>query len=199
MTIVVCGCGAIGSNLIVQLSKQYPTVNLIGIDFDKVEARNIRTQAFFREHVGMPKVQAIRGILSRFSEKVLFTGINKRIDSYKDVLSIIDAAVPSENDVIVVDCFDNSASRAMLTGTLGTIPCLHMGFSPQYTAEIIWDEQYTVPGDVDPAAGDICSMDDAVSFIHFVVNFGVLNISQMFTAGKQQSYLITNKTKIIKM
>jgi hypothetical protein len=199
MNFVICGCGAIGSNLLVQLAKQFPNDKFYGIDYDVVEARNIKTQAYFREHVGSYKVVALRSILARFAEKIDYHPLQRKLELTPKMTSIRellpgtkDDKIDSEN-YLIIDCFDNTASRKLLTKLDN---CLHIGFSPQYTAEIIWDKDYDVPGDVDPAAADICSMDDAVSFIHFVVNFAVLNISKYIKEGKQENFIVTGKTKI---
>lgn len=59
-TVKVFGLGALGGNLLVQLVRQYPELNYVGIDFDFVEERNIRPQAFFRSQVKAPKAKAIQ-------------------------------------------------------------------------------------------------------------------------------------------
>ena len=58
------------------------------------------------------------------------------------------------------------ASRELIRSTKIDPAILHVGFSPFYTAELIWHKDYKVSGDVDPARADICEMTEAVSFIH---------------------------------
>jgi hypothetical protein len=186
--VVVFGLGAIGSNLLVQLSKQYPDMMFQGIDFDKVEERNIRTQAYFLEHVGQPKVMAMRSILARFNRKPSYLPVNTKITTKVG----IQPKLPE--DELYLDCFDNSESRRIIAGSKGNI--LHIGFSPHYTAECIWNENYDVPNDVDSAAGDICSMTDAVPFIHYVVNSAALSISEWIQSGKKRDFLVTGKSKL---
>lgn len=185
MKVFLYGLGTIGSNLLVQLSKRFPDFEYVGIDFDTVEERNIRTQAYFLEHVGMKKVQAMRVLLSRYNRKVKYTALDKKIE--KRVLCIEN--VPE----IHIDCFDNSASRKLF-GFSHNI--LHIGFSPFYTAECIWNPDYSVPNDVDKTRADICSMDDAVGFIHFVVSLAALNISEFLTSGVKKNFLVTGKSHI---
>lgn len=180
----VYGLGAIGSNLLVQLGKQFPDFEFHGIDFDKVEDRNIRTQAYFLEHVGVHKADAMRVVLSRYIRKPLYKPFKLRIDRPEQI---------GKHDLIV-DCFDNAASRELFKYVEGNV--LHVGFSPLYTAECIWNGLYDVPNDVDPTKGDICSMTDAVSFIHFVVNAAVLNISQWLATKKQNNFIVTGKNRI---
>jgi len=187
MKFTIYGLGAIGSNLLVQLSKQYPDAEFIGVDFDKVEERNIRTQAYFLEHVGHPKALAMRSILGRYNRKPNYKPINFKVTSQVQ----LDA-----ND-IAIDCFDNSASRKLLKLPKDSDGhMLHVGFSPFYTAECIWNENYDVPGDVDPAHADICSMQDAVPFIHYVVNSAALSISDWIQKGQKRDFLVTGKTRL---
>jgi len=188
MKIYVYGLGAIGSNLIVQLMKQYPNFEYYGIDFDTIEDRNIGPQAFFREQVGVPKVFAILPLATRFHRMVKYFPKNEKLKV--SPVELFDAP-----DTLIIDCFDNSESRKLLhSGSAKNI--LHIGFSPFYTAEIIWDKDYDVPGNVDSARSDICEMVDSTPFIHFIVNFAALNISSYLSKGVSENYIITNKTSI---
>lgn len=183
--ITIYGLGAIGSNLLVQLAKTFPDYKFSGVDYDKVEDRNIRTQAYFLEHVGLHKVNAMKVVLARYFKSIKYYPVNRKVESNLQ---------PIGSDLII-DCFDNSKSRKFLSGIKGH-NVLHVGFSPQYSAECIWDEDYDVPGDVDPAQADICSMTDAVPFIHFVVNAVALNISHWLETGEKKNFIVTNKNKI---
>lgn len=187
----VFGLGAIGSNLIIQLMKQYPDHGFFGYDFDTIEDRNIGPQAFFMEHIGAPKSMVIPTIASRFNRKIKYKPINKKVETPQ--LDII-----NDPNNIILDCFDNTQSRKLLcTGKAKNV--LHIGFSPFYTAEIMWDKDYDVPGDVDPTKNDICEMGDATPFIHFIVNFAALTISKYINDEINDSYIITGKTGIKKL
>ena len=188
MKVAVYGLGAIGSNLILQLMKQYPDFEYTGIDFDRIEERNIRTQAYFREHVGMSKVNAISILAARYLKQVKYQPLNIKVA--KEIFD--------NPDALGLDCFDNSKSRKLLCNK-NFKNVLHIGFSAQYSAEIIWQDKYDAPGDVDPQGGDICSMTEAVPFIHFVVNFAGLVISDFINKNEKNSYIITNKFNIRKI
>jgi hypothetical protein len=191
MKIIVYGLGAIGSNLIVQLAKQYPDFEYVGVDFDKVEERNLRTQAYFIDHVVMPKAQAIRVILQRFMKKPRYEAKLLKIIPEMGVINNIGA------DTYCFDCFDNTASRKLLTPH-GDYPIIHLGFSPFYTAEFKWNKDYEVPNDVDPHAGDICSMTDAVSFINMFVNLAVMKFSEFLSDNTKKNFIL-NHTKVINL
>ena len=191
MKVHVFGLGAIGSNLIIQLMKQYPNFEYFGYDFDKIEDRNIGPQAYFLEQIGAPKSMALAAVAARFNRKVKYTPVNKKVE--ESPKHLFDAP-----DTLVLDCFDNTKSRKLLfTGKSKNV--LHIGFSPFYTAEVIWDINYDVPGDVDPKQNDICEMGDATPFVHFVVNFSALTISNYINDNLNNNFIITNKTSIKKL
>lgn len=180
----IYGLGAIGSNLLVQLAKQFPDIEFHGIDFDKVEDRNIRTQAYFLEHVGLHKADAMRVVLSRYLRKPNYKPFKLKIERPEQI---------GKHD-LTLDCFDNTASRELFTHAKGNI--LHVGFSPAYAAECIWNERYEVPEATDPALGDICSMTEAVSFIHYVVNLAAMNITQFLDKKEKRDFIVTNKNRM---
>jgi hypothetical protein len=189
MNISIYGLGAIGSNLMVQLFRQHPDYSFIGVDFDKVEERNLATQMYYLEHIGYNKVVALKGTLNRFNRVVNMQGINKKVESDTDIISI------SNKSNLIIDCFDNSESRRLFNNIKDT-PILHVGFSPFYTAEIMWHGIYDVPGAVDPNAPDICEMDQAVPFINFVVSLSSMVADNFLKSGEMKSFIITNKYTI---
>lgn len=191
MKFVVMGVGAIGSNLVVQLAKRFPDSEFEVWDYDKVEGRNMRTQAYFLEHIGHPKVIALKAILQRFVRKINFRYIFMRLESRIEV---------PDTNTLVIDCFDNSASRFLLIPSKDDqrLDCnvLHLGFSPQYSAEFFWNKDYELPGDVDFSQGDICSAQDAVPFINLFVNLAVLEIANWIQTKQKRNFIVTRKHHI---
>ena len=177
------GLGAIGSNLLLQLAKQQPRLKYFGYDFDKVEPRNIGPQAYFLSNKNQPKVHAMRAILSQFLTKVDYVPVDGKITQPL-------VAVPT--DTLVVDCFDNTASRRLLTQASGHV--FHVGFSPQYTAEGLWSPEYDAPGDIPAGSPDICTLPDAVSFIHLVVNTACLTLLDFILTGEKKGFIVTPKS-----
>lgn len=186
MKVTVFGLGTIGSNLLIQLVKQYPDFDYVGVDYDKVEERNIRIQAFFREQVNQPKTRAIQTVAQRYVRKFNYTARNEKIDR---------RIFRPEKNELFIDCFDNSESRRYLT-LPGQHNILHLGFSPSYTAEFFWNESYSVPGAVDPNLPDICALHDAIPFVHFFISAAMLEISNFITHGTYNNFVVTNKKKI---
>jgi molybdopterin/thiamine biosynthesis adenylyltransferase len=193
MNITIFGLGAIGSNLLLNLSTQYPDSNFMGIDFDTVEQRNIGIQQYFVNHIGRPKANTMGVILNLRNKGVSYIPVNRKIESITALNDYIDGTN------LVLDCFDNSESRQIIKDYCIETPCLHIGFSPTYTAEIIWNEDYSVPGDLDPANDDICTLTDAASFIQFVVGMAGMTINDFIDKGEKNNYIITNKFQISKI
>ena len=66
LTIGIAGLGGLGSNAAVSLARA-GIGKLILIDFDKVELSNLNRQAYFLEHVGMYKTEAISDIIHKIN------------------------------------------------------------------------------------------------------------------------------------
>lgn len=143
--IFVCGCGALGSNLIDNLVRQgAKTISVV--DKDRVEKHNINTQIWDEYDIGMTKANAI-------ANKVLnVAGID--IATYDKELTSKNIKKFTKNCDLVIDCFDNSASRQLVYDFCkDKIPCLHGGLYEDF-GEVCWNDQYKVPDDQED--GDIC-------------------------------------------
>ncbi len=116
------------------------------------------------------------------------------------MLSALRKLVPT-SPVLLVDCFDNTESRQIVKNAYPYVSSciLHVGFSPQYTAEIIWNENYSVPNDIPKEQNDICEMSEAVPFINFVVSLACMNISDFFSKNEKKDLIIIDRNKILKL
>jgi molybdopterin/thiamine biosynthesis adenylyltransferase len=143
--ITICGAGALGSNIADNLARQ-GVRKLRVIDRDRVEEHNVGTQLFGVSEVGAWKVEALRNRL--------FRAVEIEIDAIQKELTDRNAKSLLKDTDIVVDTFDNSASRRLVQEhcRAAKIQCLHVGLFADY-CEAIWDEHYRVPNDV---AGDVC-------------------------------------------
>lgn len=193
LDVYVFGLGAIGSNLLVQLALKYPDINFTGIDYDKVEERNIATQQYFIPHIGMPKIHALNVVLAMNLRKFNYKGINQKIESTGQISLLIGR---SEYPILIIDCFDNTESRKIIHNYSNNVNILHIGFSPQYAAEITWDENYYIPPDIPADQNDICDMAEAVSFINFIVSLSCMSISNFIDNNIKNDTIIINKTII---
>jgi molybdopterin/thiamine biosynthesis adenylyltransferase len=180
LRICICGAGALGSNLADNLARQ-SVANLRLIDKDRIEEQNISTQIYGQSDVGGWKVEVLRNRLFKT------TGVE--IDAIRKELTAQNGRqLLSESD-LVVDAFDNSASRALVQETARSlnIPCLHIGLYADY-CEVIWDENYRVPRDV---AGDVCDYPLARNLVLMAIAIASETIIRFATDGRRESWTAT--------
>jgi hypothetical protein len=49
---------------------------------------------------------------------------------------------------------------------------------------------------VDPKASDICSMNDAIPFIHLFVNQAALEVSHWVETQEKRNFIVTGKNRV---
>jgi hypothetical protein len=197
-TIIVCGLGAIGSNVLLQLSKVYLDKEYIGIDFDKVEARNIGPQAYFREHIGQLKTVAMNGALRRFTPSIKYFPVNLKVNKPEDIYGLPQTRDKDPSTILILDCFDNVEARNVTKQCI-SYPVYHIGFNVEYCAELFQNKDYELPKAKNPNEADICTLVDATPFIHFVSNFAAMQVCEKIETGEFNNFRITNKWKIRKI
>jgi molybdopterin/thiamine biosynthesis adenylyltransferase len=178
--LVLCGAGALGSQLADNLARQ-GFQQLKVIDRDRVEEHNVSTQLYGESEVGAWKVEVLRQRLFRA------TGIE--IDAVRKEFTERNAHGLLQNAELVVDTFDNSASRRLVREQCRALqlPCLHVGLYADY-GEIIWSENYRVPQDV---AGDVCDYPLARNLVLLVVALASEVILRFVLDGSRQNWSVT--------
>lgn len=82
----IVGAGATGSRVFMSLIELGLT-NISVYDYDKVEAHNLANQAYMHEHIGVPKVQALKSLASMklgiAEDQLPMQFVNERIDQRK--------------------------------------------------------------------------------------------------------------------
>jgi molybdopterin/thiamine biosynthesis adenylyltransferase len=144
-SIVICGAGALGSNLAESLARcGAKTIKVI--DRDRIEEVNLSTQPYELEEVGAKKAESL--------SRMLYRAVGTDVEAVSKELTASNVAKLVRGADLVVDCFDNSVSRRVLTEHCAQkeIACLHVGLADGF-AEVIWNEHYRVPSD---AQDDIC-------------------------------------------
>jgi molybdopterin/thiamine biosynthesis adenylyltransferase len=178
--LTLCGAGALGSQLADNLARQ-GFQHLRVIDRDRVEMHNVSTQLYGESEIGAWKVEVLR--------QRLFRATGSEIDAVRKELTDRNArSLLAESD-LVLDTFDNSASRRLVQEhcrALG-VRCLHVGLFADY-GEIIWDENYRVPQDV---AGDVCDYPLARNLVLLVVAVAAEVILRQILDGTQQNWSVT--------
>ena len=180
MPVTACGAGALGANITESLARQGFN-KLRVIDRDRIEERNLSTQPYFRSDVGAFKAKILANSLYR--------AVGVEVESVPEELTATNAARLLKGSELVVDTFDNSASRRLVKDScekLG-LGCLHVGLASDY-AEIIWNEYYRVPSD---ANDDVCDYPLARNLIMLTVSVACEVVVNFVTRGEKKSYTIT--------
>ena len=76
----IIGCGATGSYTALALAKMGFSVFYL-YDDDTVEEANIGPQLYGSEHIGKPKVEALKELLTKLSPAIAITTYNERVNS----------------------------------------------------------------------------------------------------------------------
>jgi molybdopterin-synthase adenylyltransferase len=180
LRVVVCGAGALGSHLADNLVRQ-GVANLRVIDKDRVDEHNVSTQLYGESDVGAWKVEVLRNRL--------FKTAGVEIDAVRKELAAANAKQLLAVRDLVIDAFDNSASRRLVQETVRAsgVACLHVGLHADY-CEAIWDERYRVPNDV---AGDVCDYPLARNLVLLAVSVASDVVVRFAQDGRQESWSAT--------
>lgn len=178
--LVICGAGAIGSNLAVNLVRS-GFRKICVVDRDRVEEHNIGTQAYALDDVGAKKADILRNLI--------FRELGEEIDGRAVELNARNASKILRKESVVIDCFDNSLSRKLLFDYCKTnaIDCLHLGVNEGY-GEIRWNEKYLVPDD---GGLDLCDYPLARNLILLVVAAASEVLVNFVINDQRRNYSIT--------
>ncbi len=180
--VTICGAGALGANLAEDLARA-GFGKLKVIDRDRIEERNLSTQPYYRSDVGAFKAKILANNLYR--------AIGTKVEAETKELTAANAAQLLKESRLIIDVFDNSTSRQVVndyadrTGT----PCLHAGLSADY-AEVIWNDVYRIPSDVND---DICDYPLARNLVMLTVAVACEAIVSFVATGEQRHFTITLK------
>ena len=122
LSVTVCGAGALGANMAESLARQgFATLRVI--DRDRVEERNLSTQPYYRSDIGAFKAKILGNSL--------FRALGVTVDVRAETLTAANAGKLLGGSGVVVDTFDNSASRQVVTDVCreANLPCLHVGLA----------------------------------------------------------------------
>ncbi|REJ68214.1 MAG: ThiF family adenylyltransferase [Planctomycetota bacterium] len=186
LQIVVCGAGALGSHLVDNLARQgFRKIRVI--DRDRVEEHNVGTQLYGAADVGAWKVEVLR--------HRLFRAVEIEMDAVAKELAERNVRALFKGANIVVDTFDNSASRSLVQQHCreSKFDCLHVGLYADY-CEVIWDEAYRVPRDV---AGDVCEYPLARNLVLLAVALASEALVRFCLEGERRSRSATLKDFVV--
>jgi molybdopterin/thiamine biosynthesis adenylyltransferase len=181
LRVTVCGAGAVGSNLVDNMARQ-GFRSFTVIDDDRVEAHNIPTQVWSRREVGQCKASMLKNLA--------FNSTGAAVEAVTHRLETGNAKKYLSPAGLVVDGFDNSASRAVVAEWCrgANKDCLHVGLAKDY-AEVVWNERYRVPKDV--TGLDVCEYPMARNTILLAVSVASEVIVRYVATREKKSYTIT--------
>jgi hypothetical protein len=138
--------GALGSTCVQFIRNVDAELRLV--DFDRVESKNLSAQWFVKQSVGKNKAEAVRLQLANFfgGPKAEAMGVQSEATSVRSAGSIW------------LDCFDNFASRALLSRfcKANDVPLVHAALSGDGRFGIVrWDERFA-PDQEDEAGQATC-------------------------------------------
>jgi molybdopterin/thiamine biosynthesis adenylyltransferase len=185
--VTLCGVGALGSHLADNLARQ-GFQSLRVIDRDRIEEHNVGTQIYGESEIGGWKVDVLKQRLFRA------TGIE--VDVLRKELTDRTARALLTGGGLVIDAFDNSASRRLVQEhcRLLGLSCLHAGLHADY-GEVVWDERYRVPQDV---PGDVCDQPLARNLILLVVAVASETVVRWVLNGARVDHSVTLQDYCIK-
>lgn len=181
--IIVCGCGAVGSNFIDSAIRQ-GFKNIRVVDMDRVEDHNRATQVWDRRCVGQFKVAAMK-MLAQNSMGLQLDVIPKKLEE-KNINKIMSFG----DSPIVVEGFDNAESRSLVRKYCldNFMDCLHIGLAQNF-AEVTWNEDYVI---LEQKGGvDVCDYPLARNTAMLAVTVGIESLIHYIEKKEKNSYSIT--------
>jgi molybdopterin-synthase adenylyltransferase len=181
--IFFCGVGALGSTA-ATLCRTLPAA-LAFADFDRVEARNLLSQAYTRQAVGKNKAEALRLQLRTF--------YGLETTAYPVRLGPDNVVAVTAGADLLVDCLDNIAGRQLVQAHAGRsgVPSVHAGLSGDGTFGLVrWGERF-VPDAEDAPGQATCEAGEHLPFIGLVAATLATVVADYVRTGERRDALVT--------
>lgn len=182
-TVVICGVGAIGSHLANHLVRQGISKMRV-IDDDRVEEHNVGTQIYGINDIGAFKTKALQARIF----------LDMEIDIWSETRRLNESNIKKflKGSDVVVDCFDNSVSREVITRYCEFYEkaCIHCGMGEGY-GQVHWNSGYIIPKDTQ--APDVCEYPLSLDLIKMTVLMANTAIKEYFLYDVQSNYECTIK------
>ena len=183
MRIVFCGVGALGS-LTALLCRNLDAA-LVFVDFDRVESKNLLSQAFVKQSVGKNKAEALKLQLWNFHGiKAEAFGVRLSEDNADALLSSAD---------LIVDGFDNAKSRRLLSdyARKHEKALVHGAISADGTFGIVrWDERFTADEE-DEEGQATCEGGEHLPLIGLVTATLARSVQDFVRTGDRHDYMVS--------
>jgi molybdopterin/thiamine biosynthesis adenylyltransferase len=185
---IIVGVGALGSHVALFMRNMS---ELIIIDHDCIEQKNVLSQFHSKSSVGKRKVLALSQTINFLFGIKTQTNTNKLIkNNANQLLSGAD---------LIIDCLDNAEARHIIQDFVrkNNVPCIHGGLAADGAFGIsIWDENFTI--DEGPTGVPTCENGDQLPFIALVSAYIARSAQDFLVTGKKFGYMIspTNTTRV---
>ena len=184
MRVLFCGVGALGSHA-ATLCRTLP-VELALADFDRVESKNLLSQAFTRPGVGKNKAEVLRLQLRNFY------GVEST--AYPVRLTAGNIAQVAAGAELLVDCLDNVAGRLVVLehARASGVVSVHAGLAADGTFGLVrWGERFTPDAEDEPGQAT-CEGGEHLPFIGLVAATLAGVIRDFVRTGAKRDVLVTS-------
>ncbi|MCA8920212.1 MAG: ThiF family adenylyltransferase [Planctomycetes bacterium] len=183
MRVVFCGVGALGSQCVLACRNLDASLTLI--DFDRVESKNLLAQAYVKQSLGKNKAQALALQLANFwGVKAEAKGVRLEAHNVEALCAGAD---------LLVDCFDNQASRALLSAhaRAAGIPLVHAAVAADGSFGLVrWDARF-VPDAEDAQGQATCEGGEHLPFLSLVAATLARAIQDFARSGVERDAMIS--------
>jgi molybdopterin-synthase adenylyltransferase len=182
MRVLFCGVGALGSHA-ATLCRTLP-IELALADFDRVESKNLLSQAFTRPGVGKNKAEVLRLQLRNFY------GVEST--AYPVRLTAQNIAQVASGAALLVDCLDNVDGRMVVLehARSAGVASVHAGLAADGTFGLVrWGERFT-PDPEDEPGQATCEGGEHLPFIGLVAATLAGVIRDFVRSGEQRDAMI---------
>lgn len=180
-----CGVGALGSHA--ALLCRNLEVTLVFVDFDRVESKNLLSQVYVKPSIGKNKAEALKLQLYNF-HGIKCEALGVRVVE-ENVATIFAGAT------LVVDAFDNAASRRVLSthARASGVPLVHAGISADGTFGMVrWDVRF-VPDEEDAPGHATCENGAHLPMVAQVSSALARIVQDFVERGESRDALVTDK------
>ena len=181
--IAFCGVGALGSGAVLLCRNLDATLRLI--DGDRVESRNLLAQGFVKQSLGKNKADAMK------LQLLNFYGIRAESFAVRVTEQNVEALLGPAD--LVVDCFDNAASRRVLSefAEAQRRPLVHAALAADGTFGIVrWEARFTADEEDEPGQAT-CEGGEHLPLYGLAAAALARCIQQFLKNGGQEDYIVS--------
>jgi hypothetical protein len=187
--IAFCGVGALGS-LAVTLCRNLDATFAL-IDFDRVESKNLLSQAYVKQSVGKNKAEALKAQLFNFyGTKTEAFGVRLTEANVEALLASAD---------LVVDCFDNAQSRELVSRYARTSkkPLVHAAVSADGTFGLVrWDQRFKADAEDTPGQAT-CEGGEHLPLLGLLASTLARTIQDFVTSRQERDSIVSLQSVVV--